>query len=233
MNFTPKLPWFPIIDVFFPRKFLFRHVKRSLPYFKGTLLDIGCGVMPYRAYIKEHSAINLYVGMDLANTEIYNHIQPDITWDGVTIPLKDGDVDCAMLTEVLEHCPEPELVLKEAWRVLKPGGSLVFSVPFIWYLHESPWDFYRYTPFAIQKMFNKQSFSLTVLETYGSVDISFLHSYFIWLKRGSLPLFIRFTLYCLSLPLILFFMLLGNNRNHATFKDGKMFIGIVGIAKKD
>ncbi len=155
-----------------------------------------------------------------------------LLWDGFNIPLPENSIDSVLLTEVLEHCPEPKLVLKDIHRVLKQDGTVIFSVPFIWYLHESPWDFYRYTPFAIKKMFEENGFRFEILETYGSNDLSFLHSYLIWLKKGALPKFIRFGIYLLSLPHILLFLAFANGKNRTEFKDGDIFIGIVGVAKK-
>ena len=232
MSFNPKFPWFPNIDSFINRKQIFNHLKNSAPYFKGKLLDVGCGVMPYRSFLRAETKIDEYVGMDLANTEIYDQIKPDISWDGYNIPLPNDSVDSVLLTEVLEHCPEPNAVLKDVNRVLKGDGYVVFSVPFLWYLHETPWDFYRYTPFAMKKMFEENNFELEKLELFGSNDLSFLHTYFIWLKKGALPKLIRFFLYFISLPIILLFLLFANGKNRPDFKEGQLFIGIVGVAKK-
>lgn len=232
MSFTPKFPWFPHVDIFITRNHLFKHIKSSLPFFKGKLLDVGCGVMPYRDFIKSKATLTDYIGMDLPNSEVYKGIEPDLLWDGFNIPLEEGTIDSILLTEVLEHCPEPKLVLKDIHRVLKQDGSLIFSVPFIWYLHESPWDFYRYTPFAVKKMFEESGFAFEVLETYGSNDLAFLHSYLIWLKKSALPKWLRFAIYLLTLPHILLFLVFANGRNRSTFKDGQIFIGIVGVAKK-
>ena len=54
------------------------------------------------------------------------------------MPLENNQYDSAILLEVLEHCEHPELVIKEALRVLKPGGKLLFSVPFVWFYHDVP-----------------------------------------------------------------------------------------------
>ncbi len=232
MSFTPKFPWFPNIEMYIPRTSLLNHIKRSTSYYKGKLLDVGCGVMPYKELIKKNGDIDEYIGMDLPNSEVYSTSQPDLYWDGYNIPLENSTIDSVLLTEVLEHCPEPQKVLRDINRVLKPNGVVVFSVPFIWYLHESPWDFYRYTPYAIEKMFKDTGYTLPVLETYGSSDLAFLHFYFIWLKKSSFPKFLRFGIYLLSLPFILLCLAFKSQKNNSSFNDGQMFIGIVGIAKK-
>ena len=198
----------------------------------GRLLDVGSGHMPYKPEIMANSGVTEYIGMDLENSEFYDVVKPDIYWDGYAIPLEDKTIDTVLLTEVLEHCPEPAKVLAEIFRVLKPGGKLVFSVPFIWYLHESPYDFYRYTPYAIERLFKTAGFGFDILETYGDSDLAFLHSYLIWLKRGKLPKPVRFIIYLLTLPFILLFLGISNKKNESNFSDRQIFIGIVGIATR-
>lgn len=232
MSFTPQFPWFPNVEIYITRNQLFKHIQSSIPFFKGKLLDVGCGVMPYRKFINSNAEISEYIGMDLQNSAVYGHAQPDIFWDGFNIPLDANTVDSVLLTEVLEHCPEPLKVLNDINRVLKVDGTVVFSVPFLWYLHESPWDFYRYTPFAIKKMFQETGFDFEKLEIYGSNDLAFLHSYLIWLKKSALPKLIRFAIYLCTLPFILLFLALAKSKNRNEFNDGQIFIGIIGVAKK-
>jgi SAM-dependent methyltransferase len=232
MNFTPSFPWFPNIEIYIIRNSIFGHIQKSIPHCKGKLLDVGCGIMPYRDYIKKESAIEEYISMDLPDSDVYKTVKPDLIWDGYHIPLGDASVDTILLTEVLEHCPEPAKVLAEVNRVLKPGGNIIFSVPFIWYLHETPWDFYRYTPYAIRKLFEDQQLSMTRLETYGNKDRAFLHTYFMWLKRGGLPKILRFGIYLLSLPFILLCLALSSKRTETEFKEGHIFVGITGVATK-
>ena len=84
----------------------------------------------------------------LENNPIHNN-QPDITWQAGKIPLGEGSIDCAIATEAFEHCPDPaagherDLPRFGAWRLL------FFTVPFLWPLHEVPYDENRYTPFSL------------------------------------------------------------------------------------
>jgi len=233
MPFTPRFPWFPYVDIYITRNKLLQHIIRSIPFAKGRLLDVGCGTMPYKNLVLSNNEVTQYIGMDLKVSDVYAHITPDLYWDGYTIPLADETVETVLLTEVLEHCPEPDKVLSEVKRVLRPGGRIIFSVPFIWYLHEVPWDFYRYTPLAMQRLFGNLGLKFDVLETYGGATLSLLHTYLIWLKRNSLPKPLRFALYLATLPGILIALALRIGRKNSTqFKDGHLFIGIVGIATK-
>ena len=231
-NFTPKFPWFPNIEIFINRKKILEHIEQSFQHFSGTLLDVGSGHMPYKELILKNTGVDKYIGMDLSDSDIYNKIKPDIYWDGYTIPLEDNSIDSILLTEVLEHCPYPSKTLAEISRVVKPGGKVIFSVPFLWYLHESPYDFYRYTPYAIKMLFNDAGFSMASLETYGGTHLSFLHFYFIWLKKSSFPKVLRFVIYLLTLPFILLALAIINKKNNSDFKNGQIYIGLVGVAEK-
>ncbi|MGJ7031688.1 methyltransferase domain-containing protein [Niabella hirudinis] len=231
-EFRPVFPWFPNVDGFIPRTNILEHITHAMGAFSGILLDVGCGYMPYRRYIEASAAIDRYVGMDLEDATTYKSIKPDITWDGYTIPLPDNSVHSVLLTEVLEHCPYPEKVLSEIHRVLRPGGKVVFTVPFVWYLHEAPFDFYRYTPYAIHKMMKGGHLSVEELYAYGVNTQALMHAYAIWLKRSSWPKAIRFLLYLFSLPLIMLAWYSGKNKKIRDFKNNQMFSGLCGIAFK-
>ena len=128
----------------------------QLPLFHGTLLDVGCGQMPYRPLLMSPpSRVSRYVGLDLAGGV---HTPSDLVFDGRNIPLGDGSVDTAMATEVLEHCPAPDELLGEICRVLKPEGFFFFTVPFFWPLHELPNDCFRYTPQRLQSFLEQAGF---------------------------------------------------------------------------
>ncbi len=153
----PCRPW--TLDGFVNRRLIVRAVREVLPCFAGKVLDVGCGEKPYRHLLThEPSRATSYLGLDLPGNK---YSEPDLAWDGITIPLPTNNMDSVMLTEVLEHTPDPQTVLQEAARVLKPNGFLFLTVPFIWPIHCVPYDEFRYTPFAL----------LRFLETAGFVDI--------------------------------------------------------------
>ena len=144
--------WGPYsIDSHHLRVSILKAVQDALPLFHGTILDVGCGEMPYRDLLLEApSRATRYIGLDLAGTAYSRH-QPDVFWNGAVIPLRDASVESALATEVLEHCPEPLRTLSEIHRVLKPGGVLLITVPFLWPIHDPPYDEYRYTPFSLER----------------------------------------------------------------------------------
>src|SRR5665647_1043713 len=120
------------LDRYVIRTSIINAINSSLPSFKGDLLDIGCGKMPYKNYLLKNSAITNYVGLNIENALQYDAaVKPDFTWDGTSMPFGEAQFDTAFGTEVLEHCPRPEVILKEVNRVLKPGGVFFFTVPFL------------------------------------------------------------------------------------------------------
>lgn len=147
------------LDTFWIRKSIFDALEKNLPKFKGRLLDVGCGEMPYRDFIEKQSEISEYVGLDIDTALPYHSdVKPDARWDGDAMPFDDNSFETAIGTELLEHCPDPGCTLREIRRVLKPGGIFFFTVPFLWPLHESPNDQYRYTPFALEKLMQNAGF---------------------------------------------------------------------------
>jgi ubiquinone/menaquinone biosynthesis C-methylase UbiE len=121
--------------------------KEAHKYLSGRLIDIGCGTKPYKdllaPYVTEH------VGIDHPNT-LHDKSNIDRFGTAYEIPASDESFDSAICTAVLEHLEEAELALKECWRVLKQGGIAIYSVPFIWHLHEEPRDFYRFSKYGLK-----------------------------------------------------------------------------------
>lgn len=175
-------------DLYLVRKGILERLDRAIPLFSGTLLDVGCGQMPYRDHILAHNPrITRYVGLDFASGKYAERKKPDLTWDGRVIPLPDGGADCAMATEVLEHCPDPLPVLKEIRRVLAPGGILFFTVPFLWPIHDAPHDHYRYTPFALERLLAEAGFENARIEALGGWNAALAQMIGLWLRRAPMP----------------------------------------------
>lgn len=173
---------------------------------KGNVLDIGCGVMPYRKYLLETNRINSYIGIDLAYSEYHNKVKPDLYWDGITIPLPDNSQDWVIATEFLEHYFDTDHILKEMFRVLKPGGKIFFSVPFIYTLHEVPHDHHRFTPFSLAKHFEKCGYTEHQVYPRGGFNYSLLIMMSLWAKNagssGPIRYLIKFFMFCFHRHLI-------------------------------
>jgi len=73
--------------------------------------------------------------------------------------------------------------MKEIWRVLKPGGILFFTVPFLWNLHEIPYDEYRYTPFALKRHLTQSGFNEIEIKAMGGWDAALAQMLGLWVRR--------------------------------------------------
>jgi SAM-dependent methyltransferase len=173
-------------DTYVIRTGLLNAVKASLPSLHGTLLDVGCGQMPYRDLILQHADVQQYIGLDIHNPGYQKRRLPDLFWDGSAIPLADASVDTVIATELFEHLPDFDLVLREMGRVLKPGGALFFTVPFLWPLHDSPWDFCRYTPYALRRHLEGNGFDVRHITGLGGWNASLAQMIGLWLNRSGL-----------------------------------------------
>jgi SAM-dependent methyltransferase len=123
------------------RQLLDKSLENHKNLMTGFVLDIGGKRERKRGSFSppETQAKNwLYLNIDLET-------QPDIFGDAGNIPLPSMCVDTVICTEVLEHLQEPARCVDEVYRILKPGGVFIASVPFLYPIHADPYDFQRYT----------------------------------------------------------------------------------------
>jgi SAM-dependent methyltransferase len=219
------------VDVFHDRRSILAALRQALPSFHGTLLDIGCGHMPYRPLLlSPRSKVQRYIGLDLPDSRGY-YPAPDLAWDGQQIPLADHSVDCIVATEVLEHCPNPAQVIGEMHRVLRDDGILFFTAPFLWPLHDVPHDEYRYTPFAMQRFLDDAGFSQVNLSASGGWDASLAQMIGLWVRRRPMKKWMRGLLSVAATPLVK--GLLRMDRPPMDFQRNGMITGISGTARKE
>jgi SAM-dependent methyltransferase len=136
-------------------------------YARGKLLDLGCGKVPLFACYRGH--VDEVVCVDWENTP---HKCPhlDLQCDlSKRLPFEDGGFDTIVLSDVLEHIPNPWLLWMEMQRVLAPSGHVILSVPFYYWLHERPFDFFRFTEHGLTRLAEDAGLSMVLLEQYGGL----------------------------------------------------------------
>lgn len=144
-------------------------IKEILKYAKGkNLIDIGCGRMPYRKELDK--IVKNYTGVDHPKiSKLYDsEPKPDILCDITKkIPVKNSTFDVAMMLEVLEYLENPTKTFHELKRILKPNGILIFTVPFLYPLHDVPYDRNRFTNTQIKTFLNNSDFKILKLKVHG------------------------------------------------------------------
>jgi glycosyltransferase involved in cell wall biosynthesis/SAM-dependent methyltransferase len=213
------------LDRYLARSRILAALRRQLPNLHGTLLDVGCGQMPYRSLLLSPPArVDRYIGLDFEVNPHYAN-QPDICWTDGRIPLDSQSVDCAMLTEVLEHCPDPEEVLQEVFRVLRSGGRCFVTVPFLWPLHDVPYAEYRYTPFSLRRHLEASGFVVKDLRALGGWDASLAQMVGLWVRRRRMGALTRLVLSLLFFP-IYRRLIRGTENSEPAFDGGGMITGL-------
>jgi SAM-dependent methyltransferase len=126
----------------------------------ARVLDAGAGRAPYRTLFSHAQ----YETADFLAVKGKKYAQPDYVCDLASIPVEDGRFDHVLLTQVLEHIPDPATVLAELHRVLKPGGTLWLTAPLFYAEHEKPYDFFRYTQFGLRHLLEGAGFTVREVE---------------------------------------------------------------------
>jgi len=208
-------------------------LERSLPRLSGTVLDIGCGTMRYKPTVLSAPGVERYVGLDLEAGRFAYSVPADAYWDGVRMPFEDGSIDGALLFEVLEHCADPRLVVGEAARVLKPGGALLFSTPFVYPLHGVPYDFQRLTPFGARQLMSAAGFAPIEIEAGGAWDASLGQAMSLWISHRPMPRLLRMALAVVHVPVFQVLLALDRGQRRAPLeRENRMLTGILGVARK-
>lgn len=131
----------------------------------GRLLDLGCGPVPYWPIYRELVTENYCVDWP---DSLHENVHLDLAVDlNQAIPLPDQSFDTILCTDVLEHIHQPQQLLGEMARLLKPGGKALITTPFLYRIHEEPHDYFRYTEFAFQAMTRKAGLEIVHLVAYG------------------------------------------------------------------
>ncbi len=140
--------WTPL---FLHRRALERHVAAAVRELlseraratgtRVSVIDVGCGAMPYRRWFAAHEMCAVYEGADLVPAPGVRRIDPDAQ----TVDAPDEAYDLVVHFQVMEHVRDTQRFLLECRRLLKPGGRMFFTAPFLFEYHGVPSDYYRWS----------------------------------------------------------------------------------------
>lgn len=131
-------------------------LERMVSAFHGHLIDFGCGDSAYKKILLQF--VDSYYGVDWEGC--MHNSKPDLEADlNNPLDIPDASADTAFCVSVIEHLHTPQVLISESFRILRSGGVAFFQVPWQWQIHEAPHDYYRYTPYALKKMFERAGYS--------------------------------------------------------------------------
>lgn len=149
-----------IMYIYKPDRILMaRQIKKYGHYIKGKVLDVGAGRNKrYTSYFKYDKYITL---------DINPEANPDILASADKIPLENNAIDSIVCTQLLGDVTDALSVLKEFYRVLKPGGMVLLTESFINEMHDEPIDFWRFTKFGLKHLFLSAGFKVILIDQRG------------------------------------------------------------------
>lgn len=139
-----------------------KYMEKYSHLYKGDVVDLGCGEAPYREYFLQYA--DSYLGVDWA--ESIHDTKADVVAD-LNKPIEgveDAKADTVVSIATLEHLSEPQVMLDEAFRILKPGGMFMMQTPWQWMTHEAPYDFFRYSEYGLKHIMEKAGFTDVKIE---------------------------------------------------------------------
>lgn len=159
---------------------------------RGRVLNAGAGWNDI-SHLVEGELVNL--DLPLENDPRANiHIRASLD----AIPVAAHHFDAAICVAVLEHVRDPDVVMLELFRVLKPGGLLVLEVPFLQPEHLCPTDFQRYTKDGLARVATRAGFEVESVRPMYNV-----YTTLYWIGWEWLHLKIRQPLFVLARPFVL------------------------------
>jgi SAM-dependent methyltransferase len=170
-----EIACFPDIDV---------DLEEFKPLLKGRVLNAGAGTRKV-SHLIDGELVNqdiTWPGDDRTDIQIYSPLH--------IIPVADNHFDAILCIAVLEHVENPEEVMAELFRVLRPGGHLVLEVPFLQPEHKVPTDFQRYTRDGLERLVTNHGFRVVRTKGLFTVYHTLYWQAHIWLHTKRSPLYL-------------------------------------------
>lgn len=146
--------------IFQPDRYLLKkQIQKYSHYINGVVLDAGSGDGErYKNLFK----FDKYITLDIDSS-----YGADIVGSVENIPSESGSFDSVISTQVLEHTKNPKKAAEEFYRVLKPCGYCLITVPQLNELHEEPRDYFRFTKYGLEEIFSNAGFKIILIDQRG------------------------------------------------------------------
>lgn len=147
-----KVSW-PITDrLYLVATPLIRETEKNSEKVRGILLDVGGPNEKLYELLKDR--ISKYYVLNIKRIKC-SYADKVFTSDATKLPLADNSVDTVLCTQLLEHVAQPQKVVDEIHRVLKPNCYCLLSTNMAWIYHPDPKDYYRFTSDGLKYLFRK------------------------------------------------------------------------------
>jgi ubiquinone/menaquinone biosynthesis C-methylase UbiE len=134
------------------------------------VMDLGCGIGRSLNYFRYKKPDIKWLGLDIDKSpevELRTRAEGEFcTFDGIHLPFRDNQFDIIYCNQVLEHVHYPYYLLKEACRVLKPGGHFVGATSQLEPYHS--YSLWNYSPYGFCFLINE--IGLCLVEIRPSID---------------------------------------------------------------
>jgi SAM-dependent methyltransferase len=127
----------------------------------GKVLIVGS-----KLYKNSYDRKHWYDGCEIIGVDIAPGNGVDLVHN-MEIPIDIGLFDHIDCCSVLEHCEKPWLVAENIENIMKPGSTILLSVPFAWRVHGYPDDYWRMTDSAVRSIFPKISWDVLCYHSGG------------------------------------------------------------------
>jgi SAM-dependent methyltransferase len=132
---------------------------------RSLVLDAGAGECRHEPLFRHTRYVSTDSGV--GDAQAWDYSKLSFGSDLRALPLREGALDAVLSVNVLEHVAEPQRVLAEYHRVLRPGGALYLVAPQSWRLHQAPHDYFRFTRYALEHLLREVGLEVEQLEPVG------------------------------------------------------------------
>ncbi len=218
-----KMPLRYYFNSTYRRKILDTFLSQQSHYFNREAVVLDIGGRDRGRFLKPKENVKQWIFADIEPAH-----NPDIVLDVSNMqPIAPESIDVILATELFEHVEKPLEGLEECSRVLKSGGVMILSAPFLYPIHGDPFDYQRWTIAQWQKEFQRAGFMVEENKVMGRYFTVMADN--IKLLIQSFPTVLKYPLYML-VPLLELFALLDilplvqNHKILGNFHGGYFFV---------
>ncbi|MBI2446480.1 MAG: methyltransferase domain-containing protein [Parcubacteria group bacterium] len=135
-------------------------ISKLLLHVGGRVLDLGAGSAKYKEMILQKAS--KYRSCDAVKGKNIDDI-----CDVLNLQYPPESFDTIISTQVMEHVSNPYQMATEIYKVLKPGGKVIVTVPFLIPMHSDPDDYFRFTASGLSEIFKQSGFAIIESGHYG------------------------------------------------------------------